>query len=397
MSQLAKPDDQTLCVQHPAVSLDGYQSFSTPVYRASTIVFDTPQAYRERAQRSPDGYTYGLSGTPTSRTLEAQLSSLNGAVRTIIVPSGQAAISALMLTVLKAGDHVLLPDNVYPPVKQFASELLVHCGVATSVYDPLDLPALERAADTERTRLIWIESPGSTSMEVSDIPAIVRIARSRGIMTGCDNTWATALYCKPLQLGVDVVAEALTKYVGGHSDLLLGSLSFADIELYGRVRRQLANLGVGVSPDDCSLALRGIETMGVRLERVGKVAADFAQKIEGRAGIAEVLHPALPTSASHALWQRDFAGSSGVFTLRLAGTSQQAVDRALGELQVFAIGASWGGTRSLIAPMSLANDRSFADMDRDAVYLRISIGLESPSDLWRDLENMLNALADPSR
>lgn len=393
MSSYADLDDRTVCVHHPRPSLDGFASFAVPVYRASTIVFPDARSYRERGQRSPDGYSYGLTGTPTSRALEAQLSLLHRGERSIIVPSGQAATTALMLAVLKAGDHVLIPDNVYPPVKQFAADVLRPFGIAVGIYDPLDIDGLDRAVIEGATRLIWIESPGSTTMEVSDIAAIAALARSKDILTGCDNTWASPLLCKPLELGVDVVAEALTKYVGGHSDLLLGSLTFRDLDLYSRVRRQLATLGVGVSPDDCSLALRGIETLALRLERVGRVAAEFAGKLVAMPGIAEVLHPALPSAHGHAIWKRDFRGSSGVFTVRLEPRAQEVLDRALGQLAVFAIGASWGGTRSLVAPMTLGNDRAFRAVDQNDVYLRISIGLESPQDLWADLERFANALS----
>lgn len=393
MSSHIERDDRTACVHHPQPNLDGFASFAVPVYRASTIVFPDARSYRERAARSPDGYSYGLTGTPTSRTLEAQLSGLHRGERSIIVPSGQAATAALMLTVLQAGDHVLIPDNVYPPVKQFAAEVLRPFGVAVGIYDPLDLDALDKAVIAGATRLIWIESPGSTTMEVADIATIAALARSKGILTGCDNTWASPLLCKPLELGVDVVAEALTKYVGGHSDLLLGSLTFRDVDLYARVRRHLGTLGIGVSPDDCALALRGIETLALRLDHVGRVAAEFAGKLGGLSGIAEVLHPALPSASGHDVWKRDFRGASGVFTVRLKPCSQAVLDRALGQLEVFAMGASWGGTRSLVAPMTLGSDRTCRAVDPDHVYLRISIGLESPEALWADLERFAMELS----
>lgn len=387
--------DATDCVHHPIVSLDGYRSFSVPVYRASTIVFSDLQAYKQRASRSPDGYVYGLAGTPTSRTLEAQLTVLNKAVRSIIVPSGQAAISVLMLSVLKAGDHVLIPDNVYPPVKQFASETLARFGVSWEPYDPLDLRGLNERMAARPPRLLWLESPGSTSMEVCDIPAIVALAREHRAMTACDNTWATPLFCKPLGLGVDVVVEALTKYVGGHSDLLLGALSFANFDVYAKVRDQLGILGIGVSPDECSLALRGIETLAVRLERIERVALDLAARLELHFGEGNVLHPALVSCPGHATWQRDFTGSSGVFSLRLSGISEERLDAALAAFKVFAVGASWGGTRSLVAPMKIDAIRSVSPVDKAATYLRISIGLESPEDLWRDLQNLIATTGKP--
>jgi cystathionine beta-lyase len=390
---MASFTDETNCIHHPKPSLEGYDSFAIPTYRASTIVFSDAESYRTRVSRIPDGYSYGLAGTPTTRALEANLSLLHGGERSIIVPSGQAAITTFMLTVLNHGDHLLIPDNVYPPVKQFTREILKPLGIRVDIYDPMDIPALQQAVIPGSTKLIWIEAPGSTTMEVCDIPSIVTIAREAGALTGCDNTWATPLLCKPLKLGVDVAAEALTKYVGGHSDLLLGSATFRDFDLYTRVRRQLSNLGVGVSPDDCTLALRGLETMALRLERVGRVAREFAERLSEMLPKNSVLHPALPSSPGYGIWKRDFSGSSGVFTIKLKISSQEKLDKALDNLSCFAIGASWGGTRSLVAPMTLANDRSLQAIDVEAVYLRVSIGLESPADLWEDLNRLVLALS----
>lgn len=387
------PHDDTLCVQHPAPPLDGYRSFSVPVFRASTIVFDDAESYRTRADRSPDGYVYGLSGTPTTRTLELQLSALHGAVRSIVVPSGQAAITSVMLALLKAGDHVLIADNCYPPVREFAKEVLARCGIRVDWFDPTDLVGLEGLIRTGETRLIWMESPGSTTMEVCDIPAIASLARRRGVLTGCDNTWASGLFCKPLELGVDVVAEALTKYAGGHSDILLGALSFRDLHLYGLVRRTLSSLGVGVSPDDCWLALRGLETMPLRLRHAGAIAQEFATRLCGVPGVAAVFHPGLPDAVGHRIWQRDFSGSAGVFTVLPVPSADSVIDRALDTLRTFSIGASWGGTRSLVAPMTLATAREVMPVDGQATYLRVSIGLEAPDALWRDLEVMCRTIA----
>ncbi|TCG04157.1 cystathionine beta-lyase [Paraburkholderia steynii] len=381
-----------MCVRREVASTEGFQSFSTPVYRASTIVFPDAQSYRDRSLRFPDGYSYGLLGTPTTRALEGQLNRLAGGVRSVLVPSGQAAISVLMLTLLSQGDHVLIPDNVYPPVKQFAEEILRRYGVEFDVYDPVKLQSLGELIRVGRTKLVWLETPGSTTMEVCDIRSIVRVAKECGALTGCDNTWATSLFCKPLSLGVDIVAEALTKYVGGHSDVLLGALSFASMEVYVQVREQLANLGVGVSPDDCSLALRGIETMSVRLTHMQSIALEFAQRLRNRRGVARVIHPALPESPGHQFWRRDFHGSTGVFTIELQTRDTSLIDRALGCLELFAIGASWGGTRSLMAPMTLDGVRTYGTDHPGANYLRISIGLESPTDLWQDIERMLAVL-----
>lgn len=391
---MSPASDDTACVHHPRVSLDGFDSFATPVYRASTIVFPDAESYRTRVDRIPDGYSYGLTGTPTSRTLEASMTRLHEGERSIIVPSGQAAVTAIMLTVLVAGDHVLITDNAYPPVKQFAREVLEPLGISVSIFDPMDLDALRAKIIPGSTKLVWIEAPGSTSMEVCDIPAISAIARQAGALTGCDNTWASPLLCKPIRLGVDVVAEALTKYVGGHSDILLGSITFADFDLYAKVRRQLSNLGVGVSPDDCSLALRGLETMPLRLRHVGAVATDFANRLADMLRTDAVLYPSLAGSVGHDFWKRDFAGASGLFTLKLNIADKSLLDAALDGLSTFAIGASWGGTRSLVAPMSLVGGRTYQADSPDTVYLRVSIGVEDPAELWRDLAGFLEMVTD---
>ncbi|MET4036270.1 MULTISPECIES: PLP-dependent transferase [unclassified Bradyrhizobium] len=380
--------DDTLCVIPPDTPLEGFASLAVPVYRASTIVFTDAAAYRSRAAQAPDGYSYGLSGTPTTRTLERQLSAMHSAERAIMVPSGQAAISAAMLTLLKSGDHLLVTDNVYPPVRYFTRKILGDLGIETEFFDPTRTADLEARLRPGRTRLVWLESPGSTSMEISDIPSISRLAKAAGALVGCDNTWATGLLCKPLELGVDLVAEALTKYAGGHSDILLGAVILSDMELYQRIRLTLSSLGVGVSPDECSLALRGIQTMGLRLRHVGQISEEFAHRLAESCGFA-VLHPCLSNFPGHALWRRDFKGSSGVFSLRLDGVSAETVDRALDSLKTFAIGASWGGTRSIVAPMVITNDRHVMLSSESISYLRLSIGLESIDHLWVDLQRML--------
>lgn len=383
--------DETLCVIPPETPLEGFASLAVPVYRGSTVVFPDAASYRSRATRAPDGYTYGLSGTPTTRTLERQLSAMHNAERAIIVPSGQAAISAAMLSVLKKGDHLLVTDNVYPPVKHFTRKILGDLGVETEFFDPTQLTDLEARLRPGSTRLVWLESPGSTTMEICDILALSRLSKAKGALVGCDNTWATGLLCRPLDLGVDIVAEALTKYVGGHSDILLGAVIFRDMDLYKRTRLTLSSLGIGVSPDECSLALRGMQTMSLRLRHVGEVSEQFAHQLTRNCN-HPVLHPCLPHFPNHSIWQRDFKGSSGVFSLQVDGVSSEAIDRALDGLRTFAIGASWGGTRSLVAPMVIANDRHVLPSGEATTYLRISVGLENIDELWADLEELLNTL-----
>jgi cystathionine beta-lyase len=386
--------DLTRVVHHPAVSHEGFASLSVPTYRASTIVFDSAEAYANRKYRGPDGYTYGLHGTPTTKTLEAQLTALEGGERTVIVPSGQAGITIVFLTVLRPGDKVLIPDNAYPPVRGFCVNYLAPRGIDHEVYDPAIGGGIDALIDG-RTKLVWMESPGSSTMEFCDIPAIVAAAKAKGVLTGCDNTWATPLLFKPLAHGVDFSMEALTKYVGGHSDILLGSISVRDVTWHRALKDTTRMIGIGVSPDDCSLALRGLETMGVRLAHIGRISTDFARRLVGRGGIERVLHPALEDCPGHEYWKRDFAGASGVFSVVLDPRVEAVLPDALTAMKAFTIGASWGGTRSLIAPMMVKADRTVTPWTGDGTILRISIGLEDPEDLWADLEALCAAMAEP--
>lgn len=382
--------DLSRCVHHPAVSQEGYASLAVPTYRASTIVFPDADAYTNRRHRGPDGYSYGMHGTPTTRTLEAQLSALNNAERTVLLPSGQAAITVVMLTTLLPGDIVLIPDTAYPPVRNFCLNYLNPRGIDFTVYDPMIGSGIA-ALMNERTKLVWLESPGSTTMEVQDFGAIAAAAHAGGALVGCDNTWATPLFFKPLDHGADFVMEALTKYVGGHSDLLLGSVSVRDLGLRRRLKDTMGMIGFSVSPDEVALALRGIETMGVRLAHAGRVALDFAKRIQAFPSL-RVLHPALPSCPGHEVWARDFTGACGVFSVVLPAAAEAALGPALTAMRLFAIGASWGGTRSLVAPMTVKADRVATPWLEDGTILRISVGLEDPEELWSDLATLFGSL-----
>lgn len=394
MSRQGNPamHDLTLCVHHPAVDEDGYASLAVPTHRASTIVYPDGASFMARKHRGFDGYTYGLHGTPTTRTLEAQLTALHGGVRTVLVPSGQAAVTIVMLSMLMPGDTVLIPDHVYPPVRSFCAEYLAPRGIAHVVYDPMIGAGIADLID-DTVKLVWVESPGSNTMEVQDLPAIAAAARARGALVGCDNTWATPLIFKPLAHGADFACEALTKYVGGHSDLLLGSVTVKDMALRQKMKEILRGFGIGVSPDECQLALRGIETMGLRVAHMGKVSEDFARRLVDHPMVERVLHPALPSCPGHAIWQRDMGRSSGLFSLVLKPVDDDAMSAALSALRVFAIGASWGGTRSLVAPQAVAQDRTATAWAAKDPLLRISIGVEEPEELWADLSLLLSVLA----
>lgn len=383
--------DATKSVHHPKISEEGYAALGVPTHRASTIVFPDAEAYVTRSQRDLDGYSYGLHGTPTQRVLEAQLTALENGLKTVILPSGQAAIAVVLLSCLKPGDHVLVADNAYPPVIGLCRNFLEPRGIEWSVFEPGIGAGIEGDV-RENTRLIWMESPGSTTMEIEDVPAITAVAKRRGILTGIDNTWATPLLFKPLDYGVDFSMQALTKYPGGHSDLLMGSVSVNDLDLRKALRDTMRMLGFGVSPDAVQLVLRGLETMAVRLAHVGRVAGDIAAELERR-DVGPVLFPALASSPGHAIWKRDFTGASGLFSVVLPAAHEARLDAALNGLRYFAIGASWGGTRSLIAPMSVKTSRQMPHPHKDRIILRVNIGVEDPSDLREDLDGFFTALA----
>ncbi|MFC4278600.1 trans-sulfuration enzyme family protein [Achromobacter aloeverae] len=384
-------NEWTRCVVTPEVSHEGFASLAVPVYRASTIPFADAQAYATRRERGEEGYSYGLYGTPTSRTLERKITDLHGGVRTLLAPSGQAAIALAMLHLLEQGDHVLIPDTVYPPVRDFADQDLGRLGIAARYYDPTDLDALAAMID-DRTRLVWAESPGSTTMEVQDLSAIADLAHRRGALVGCDNTWASPLYFKPLRHGADIVVEALTKFFGGHSDVLMGSLTVKDPAIATRIRAGLGRMGVGVSPDDCSLVLRGMETMALRMDHSARVARALVERLQGHALVHRILYPALPGSPGHDLWKRDFSGASGVFSVVFTAAAAPHVGPALDVLKTFAIGASWGGTRSLAAPMPVRAVRSVRAWTDPDTVLRLSVGLEDEDDLAADIDLLLDYL-----
>lgn len=383
--------DTTDCVLTPRVPLDGFDPLGVATYRASTIVFRDAAAYAARGDRGDEGYSYGLYGTPTTRTLEQKLSRLEQAARTFLVPSGQAANALAILPLVGKGDHVLIADTVYPPMRDFAQTDLARLGVAVEFFDPTD-PEDVRRRLTPNTRIVWCESPGSTTMEVMDIPAVAAIAHVADALVGVDNTWATPLNLKPLTLGADIVTEALTKYVSGHSDVIMGSISILDPALAGTIKGFIGRMGIGVSSDDASLVLRGSETMTLRLRHQARVALQFAERLASHPLIARVLHPALPGDSGHSLFCRDFIGASGVFSLAFPSEVAAAVAPALDSLRLFAIGASWGGTRSLVAPMPVRSNRTATAWQGADVVLRLSIGLEDADELWEDICRFLTAL-----
>lgn len=354
-----------------------FTSLAPPTYRGSTTVFgrvaDVVDDWRETA-----GYTYGLYGTPTTRELGARVAELEGAAHTFVVPGGQAALALVYLAFCRTGDHALIPESVYGPSREMAEGLLGGLGINVESYDPLIAARIDERIRAN-TALIWCESPGSITMEIQDVPAIVAAAHARGVTVALDNTYAAGVMFDAFQAGVDVSVQALTKYVGGHSDLLLGSVSVRDAAGYERVGRTHALLGMAVSPDDCTLALRGLQTLGVRLEKLEATTLAVARWLQQQPMIALVLHPALPECPGHEIWKRDFTGSTSVFSIVFEPAwSRARIERFVESLQLFRIGYSWGGVASLAM---IYPPRARAERHYDGRLVRLNIGLEEPADL----------------
>lgn len=354
-----------------------------PVHRASTILFDSVAELRSAAPEFGKLY-YGLHGTPTQWALAEALTEMEpGAAGTMLYPSGLAAVTAALLTVLSAGDELLMTDSVYGPTRRFCDGLLKRCGVCTTYYDPT-VGAGIAGLIGERTKAIFLESPGSLSMEVQDVPAICAAAKANGVATLLDNTWATPFFFPALAAGIDLTILAGTKYVGGHADLLLGSVT-ANADWYPRLERTSWDLGQCVSPDDAWLCSRGLRTMAVRLRQHEASALRIARWLKDQPQVAAVLHPALPDCPGHEHWKRDFKGSTGLFSFVLRGGDDSARARFIEGLQLFGIGYSWGGYESLVVPADPERIRSATRWRAEGPMVRLHIGLEDADDLIEDL------------
>jgi cystathionine beta-lyase len=368
-----------------------------PVWRASTHLY-RDSADLAAGRPNEDGqFYYGRRGAPTQWALAEALTELEpGAHGTLLYPSGVAAIAGTLLGALNAGDALLLTDNAYQPTRAMADGLLKRHGIATRYFDPLDLDAFAALFDAN-TKAVLLESPGSLTMEVCDVPALAAIAREKGALAILDNTWATPLGFPALERGCDAAIMSLTKHAGGHSDLMMGSVAAGE-KLYKRLRIAAQQLGQVVSPDDAALALRGLRTLGVRLERETASALAIAEWLRERAEVAHVLCPMLPGAAGHSLWQRDFAGGCGLFSFVLKDGTQEARVRFIDALALFGIGFSWGGYESLAIPFDPARARTATKWPpaawdpADKLGVRLSIGLEDRADLIADLEQGFAAL-----
>lgn len=366
-----------------------YASLATPVYRGSTVLFDEQAAVTDDWRQAENGYSYGLYGTPTALELAARLADIEGARETFIVPGGQAAIALIYLAYCPAGSHALVPHSAYGPNKAMAEGLMRGVNVEVEPYDPLIGGGIAELI-RDNTTLIWCESPGSVTMEIQDVPAIVQAAHARGVAVALDNTYAAGVMFDAFAHDVDVSMQALTKYVGGHSDLLLGAVSARDEEAYAKLGPIYQQLGLAVSPDDCSLALRGLQTLAVRLDALEGATLEVAQWLAEQPQVDRVFHPALPTYPGHDIWKRDFSGSTSVFSFTFVeGITADQVADFINALKIFRIGMSWGGVNSL-AVVYPNLDRP--DVDFGGRIVRLNIGLETPYALIEDLRQAMPLL-----
>lgn len=367
---------------------DGF--VNTPVVRGSTVLYPSYDDLIHHRAR----YTYGRRGNPTTESFAQALTALEGGDGVVFTPSGLSAVSIALLSVLGSGDHLLMVDTAYQPTRTVCNTVLTRLGVETTYYDPLageGIAALIRP----NTRAIFLESPGSQTFEVQDVPAIVAVAKAREITTLLDNTWATPLFFKPHAFGVDVSIQAGTKYIGGHADLNLGTISAVGAA-WRKVQATHGTLGITISPDDAALGARGLRTLAVRLAHHQRAGLEMAEWLAARPEVLRVLHPALPSDPGHAIWKRDFTGASGLFSLILKPAPQRAVAAFFDALKLFGMGYSWGGYESLAIPFDCTDYRTATRWKVEGPAVRLHIGLEDIADLKADLDQAfarLNAVA----
>jgi cysteine-S-conjugate beta-lyase len=360
-----------------------FNALAVPTFRGSTVAFDSLADFEDRSD--PEQYRYGLYGTPTVRDLALQIAAIEGAEHCLIVPSGQAAIALPYFAFCKSGDHVLLTRSAYGPNTELAADMLERLGIEVERYDPLIGGGIAELI-RDKTRLIWTESPGSITMEVQDVPAICAAAKERGVLVAIDNTYGAGVLFDAIAAGVDISVQALTKYAGGHSDLLLGSIATRDVKLDRQLRAAQRLTGMGVSPDDCSLVLRGLKTLDVRLKRLEQSALTVARWLYDRHEVTTMLHPAFADCPGHEIWKRDWTGSASIFSVIVGNWTRDQVVRFVDALKLFGIGYSWGGSHSLVM--------TYGDLKRPTpetgkLLVRLNIGLEDPQDLIEDLEQAL--------
>jgi cysteine-S-conjugate beta-lyase len=390
---MAKGKPETVLTHGGKASSAGHDFINPPIVRGSTVLHASVADMKERSRRyrtdEPGAVNYGLYGTPTHHALFELLTELEGGYKSWAVPSGLAACTITMLAFLRAGDHVLVSDSAYGPTRRFCIETLPRYGVQSSFYAPAAGREIE-AQFRPNTRLLWLESPGSLTFEMQDVRLLVELARKRGVVTAIDNTWATPLYFQPLKCGVDVSVHAATKYICGHSDMLMGTITCTQ-PAWGPLRQILFNLGLVVSPEDAYIALRGLRSLAARLRQHRATAERLMQWLLAQPEVDRILYPALPSDPGYELWKRDMSGATGLFGIVM---KQQAGGARLNALvdavQVFGRGYSWGGYESLLVPVY--PDRSVAPCDYEGRLFRISAGLEDADDLIDDLKRGFAAL-----
>ena len=373
--------------------LDPHGNFdiiNPPVYHASTVLFPTVKDLKKAVSDPFNNTYYGRFGTPTSAAFEEAVAEIEGGERAIATSSGLAAITCALTAFLESGDHLLMADTVYEPTRKFCDGILKGFGVETEYYDPLIGDGI---ADLMRdnTHAVFMESPGSLTFEVQDVPAIAAAARERGVVSILDNTWGTPLFFRPFEHGVDIAIEAATKYISGHADAMLGAIIMKDVH-FKRLKTATVALGNSAGPDDCYLGLRGLRTLSVRLARHQETGLTLARWLNKQPEVARMLHPALPDDPGHRLWKRDFIGTSGLFGVELNPVAEGKVEAMLDGFDLFGMGFSWGGFESLALPVEPNRSRSATTWKGKGPLLRIHAGLEDPDDLLADLEAGLKKL-----
>jgi cystathionine beta-lyase len=368
----------------------GFDAFPPAIHHASTVLFPNVKAMRSGDWREKNAYTYGLHGTPTTFTLEARLADIEGGRHCLLAPSGLAAISMVDFALLKTGDDVLLPDNIYNPNRVLGDWLQEAMGITARYYDPLIGAGIARMI-APNTKLIWTEAPGSVSMEVPDLPAICAAAKEKGVIVALDNTWSAGIALRAFDLGVDIVVQALTKYQSGGADVLMGAAIVRDEALHDKLSLSHMRLGLGVGADDAYLVMRGLPTLKLRFDAHDAGARKIAAWLKGRPEIARVLHPAFEDCPGHAHWKRDFTGAGGLFSVLFdARYTEEQTDRFVDSLKLFKIGYSWGGPNSLCVPYRMqAIRRNWAEQ---GTLVRFNVGLEDPADLIADIEQAFKRL-----
>ena len=384
---MTKKHLQTQIIHTDYVPPEGFAAFPSAIHHASTVLFKSVAAMRSGDWKEKNAYTYGLHGTPTTFTLEARLAEIEGGTHCLLAPSGLAAIAMCNFALLKSGDDVLLPDNVYSPNRDLAKWMSNDFGITARLYDPMVGAGIAELIQPN-TKLIWTEAPGSVSMEVPDLRAICDAAKQKGVLVALDNTWSTGLALRGFELGVDVVMQALTKYQSGGSDVLMGCLVTRDKLLHERLSMAHMRLGMGVSADDTYLVLRNLPTLKIRFETHDASARKVAAWLKARPEIRKVLHPAFEDCPGHENWKRDFTGAGGLFSVLFDEKYSEAqTDRFVDSLKLFGIGYSWGGAHSLCIPYRIQAMRK--NWQEKGTLVRFNIGLEDPDDLIADIESAL--------